>query len=137
MTPADASLLYFTAQFIAYLLGLFYAPLLQTIPLFAFAGIFVISWSIYTQAVKLKEWCALCLAIVTVLFLQAIIAFTVPVTPVDYPGLSSVMALFLVLSLVLFPIKKLLKANIHNTLKLAELKRKDKSADEILIQSAV
>lgn len=123
ITPADVSLLYFTAQFIAYLLGLFYAPLLQTIPLLAFAGIFVIGWSIYTQAVKLKEWCALCLAIVAVLFFQAVIAFSVPVTPVDYPGLSSVMALFLVLSLVLFPIKKLLKTNIHNTLKLAELKK--------------
>ena len=70
VTPADASVLYFAAQFILYLVGCFYNPILSAIITIAFAGIVVAAWSIYTQAVKVKEWCALCLCIVAVLIGQ-------------------------------------------------------------------
>jgi len=123
ITPADAAVLYFSSQLIIYLLGCWYQPILQSIFLFAFGGIIIAAWSIYTQQVKLKQWCALCLGIVTVLILQSLIAFIVrfPLQEIS-PGIVFV-GLFLFLALLLLPIKQLIKTNKSNKLKLSELKK--------------
>lgn len=150
ITPADASVLYFTSQFIVYLLGCWYESLFASIMLLAFIGIAIAAWSIYTQAVKLKQWCALCLGIVAVLFLQSIIAFiAIPSLPGGlllrnwvliqqsnlpetisnqtsqsiYWGFRIFILLFFVSGLLIVPIKQLIKTNSSNKLKLAELKR--------------
>lgn len=150
ITPADASVLYFTSQFIVYLLGCWYESLFISIILLAFTGIAIAAWSIYTQAVKLKQWCALCLGIVAVLFLQSIIAFiampsllrgsslrdwvliqqsNLPETISNqasqsiYWGFGIFVLLFFVSGLLLIPIKQLIKTNSSNKLKLAELKK--------------
>jgi uncharacterized membrane protein len=74
ITPADASVLYFSAQFTIYFLSSLYPTFLQSIFLLAYAGIIIAAWSIYTQAVKLKQWCALCLGVAAVLILQTALA---------------------------------------------------------------
>lgn len=150
ITPADAAVLYFATQFIIYVLGCWNPSLLQSIILLAFSSIAIAAWSIYTQAVKLKQWCALCLGIAAVLFLQSIIAFiamplllqgsslrdwglnqesNLPETISNltsysvYFGFWIFTLLFFVLGLVLLPIKQLIKTNSTNKLKLAELKK--------------
>lgn len=134
ITPADASVLYFAAQFIVYLIGSFYAPLLQSILLWAFAGIAIAAWSIYTQAIKLKQWCALCLAIAAVLILQAILAFSIRTTAINYFGLLNFILLFMLLAFVLLPVKQLIKTNSSNKLKLAELKKWKTDAELFISQ---
>ncbi len=64
ISPADASVLYFSTQFIFYLLSPYFVNLLNFILLIAFCGSAIAIWSVYTQAAKLKQWCALCLGIV-------------------------------------------------------------------------
>jgi protein-disulfide isomerase len=96
----------------------------------AFSGIAVAAWSIYTQAVKLKQYCALCLSIVAVLVLQSITALFIiqqfilnEISSSVYIGFGSFIALFFILALVLLPTKQLIKTNNSNKLKLAELKK--------------
>lgn len=123
ITPADAAVLYFATQFLLYLLGGLFAPLRQGLSLIATGGIAVAVWSIYTQAVKLKQWCALCLGIAAILIAQAIIAISFSFTTIPYFGIGSFVVLFFILALVLLPIKQLIKTNKQNQLKLAELKK--------------
>jgi uncharacterized membrane protein len=139
ITPADASVLYFGSQYILYIISGFQPLFSQGIYLFAFAGVAVAASSIYLQAVKLKQWCALCLAIVTVLVLQGILAwngwraFTDRATGDFLPELIFMAVLFF-LTLVLLPLKQLLKANKRDELKLAELKKWKQDAELFLIQ---
>jgi uncharacterized membrane protein len=74
ITPADAGVIYFAAQFIFYLLSPYFTNFINCQLLIALGGVAIAVWSIYTQAVKLKQWCALCLLIVAVLVLQTGIA---------------------------------------------------------------
>ncbi|MDP1763278.1 MAG: vitamin K epoxide reductase family protein [Sediminibacterium sp.] len=141
ITPADASVLYFTSQFIVYLLGCWYVSLFTSIILLAFTGIAIAVWSIYTQAVKLKQWCALCLGIVAVLVLQSIAASFIiqhfilnEISSSIYVGLGVFFALYFVLVLVLLPIKQLIKTNSSNKLKLTELKKWKLDADMFINQ---
>ncbi|MDP3667964.1 MAG: vitamin K epoxide reductase family protein [Sediminibacterium sp.] len=141
ITPADASVLYFTAQFIVYLLGCWYPSLFISIILLAFSGIVIAAWSIYTQAVKLKQWCALCLGIVAVLVLQSINALFImqhflanEIGSSVYVGLGIFVSLFFVLALALLPVKQLIKTNSSNKLKLAELKKWKSDADLFINQ---
>jgi len=132
ITPADASVLYFAAQFILYLVGCFYYPILTNIITIAFAGILVAAWSIYTQAIKLKEWCALCLCIVAILVGQIIIAaiilqagnapsFTnVFLYPTSYLPLPITL---LLITIIYLPIKQLIKTNTKNKLELTSFKK--------------
>jgi uncharacterized membrane protein len=125
ITPADASVLYFAAQFILYLIGCFYNPILSGIITIAFAGIAVAAWSIYTQAVKLKEWCALCLCIVAVLLGQIVTAFMqfdVVNFAVYEPYLFFAIATAL-LTIAYLPIKQLIKTNNKNKQELASFKK--------------
>lgn len=124
ITPADASLLYFATQFTLYVASCLGAPFLFSGVLkFAIIGVAVIMWSLYIQAVKLKEWCALCLGVVALLSAQAILAFFLasplagPISLGAFVFIASVFALFFL------PVKGLIKTNITNELKLVELKR--------------
>ena len=132
ITPADASVLYFAAQFVLYLIGCFYTPILAGIITIAFAGIAVAVWSIYTQAVKLKEWCALCLCIVAVLLGQIIIAtyflFNNGLTSI-IPNSQSLIPFItfaittIILTIIYLPIKQLIKTNSKNKQELASFKK--------------
>ncbi len=127
ITPADGAVLYFAAQFIFYLLHPWFNNLLNFLLLAAFAGAVIAAWSIYTQTVKLKQWCALCLGIVAVLVLQTGIAFLI--TGLQLPGLISLQtSLFFILlittlAVALLPVKTLIKTNKTNKQQLAELKK--------------
>ncbi len=128
ITPADASVLYFGAQFIVFLLSPYFAGSLGFLFLFAFGGIAIAAWSIHIQAIKLKQWCALCISICVVLLLQALTAFLL--TP-NYHALGIEVSitslvflpLFVLLFILLQPIKGLIKTNKINQQKLAELKK--------------
>jgi uncharacterized membrane protein len=125
VTPADASVLYFAAQFMLYLVGCFYNPILSGIITVAFAGIAVAVWSIYIQAVKVKEWCALCLCIVAVLLGQIIIAttqFNAANLTILKPYSFFAIALAL-LTIIYLPIKQLIKTNSKNKQELASFKK--------------
>jgi uncharacterized membrane protein len=126
ITPADASVLYFAAQFILYLVGCFYNPILSGIVMIAFAGIAVAAWSIYTQAVKLKEWCALCLCIVAVLLSQIVIS-AIQLQSLQYNILYIPFLLFILttilLTIIYLPIKQLIKTNSKNKQELASFKK--------------
>ncbi len=132
ITPADASVIYFAAQFILYLAGCFYNPILNGIITIAFAGIVVAAWSIYTQAVKVKEWCALCLCIVAVLVGQIILAFIILhagnslfltnffLFPTSYLPIPTSL---LLLTIIYLPIKQLIKTNSKNKQELTSFKK--------------
>ncbi len=126
ITPADASVIYFAAQFILYLAGCFYHPILTGIITISFAGIAVAGWSIYTQAVKLKEWCALCLCIVAVLLGQFIIA-SIQLQSLHYIILYIPFLLFILttilLTIIYLPIKQLIKTNSKNKQELTSFKK--------------
>lgn len=136
-TPADASVIYFAAQFVVYLLGCWNPALFDSILILAFSGIIVASWSIYTQAVKLKQYCALCLSIVALLIVQFFDSLYIAPhfnSSTLYIGLGIFIAVFLVLAIVLLPIKQLIKTNSSNKLKLAELKKWKFDADLFINQ---
>jgi uncharacterized membrane protein/protein-disulfide isomerase len=127
ITPADVLVIYFATQFIIYLLSSLYPALLQSIFLLAYAGIAIAAWSIYTQAVKLKQWCALCLGVAFVLILQTALALIFPNSKLLIANSFAIIAAFplliILLSAILLPIKQLIKTNNTNQQKLAELKK--------------
>ncbi len=131
ITPADASVLYFAAQFVLYIIGCFYNPILTGLIIIAFSGILVSAWSIYTQAVKVKEWCALCLCILGVLMGQIIIAiylqfngliFLLPNTQLLIPFVTFIITILL-LTLTYLPIKQLVETNTRNKQELTSFKK--------------
>ena len=88
----------------------------------------VAGWSIYTQSVKIKQWCALCLGIVAILLLQsALSGYIFYATGLDsmvsWDALMMYAGIAVLVSLIFLPVKKLLKANQLNQLKLVELKK--------------
>lgn len=137
ITPADASVLYFATQFTLYLAGCFYHPLLTGIINIGFAGIAVAGWSIYTQAVKLKEWCALCLCIVGVLLLQSVISFiasdlaNIGGTYLSYTFFGAAALLF---TLAFIPLKQLIKTNTRYKQEMSVLKKWKTDASLFLTQ---
>lgn len=131
ITPADASVLYFATQFILYIVGCLYNHLLTGIITLAFASIIVAVWSVYTQAVKVKEWCALCLSIVGVLIGQIIIATYFKLNIQLFNLLDNQFLLqftaftftILVLTIIYLPIKLLIKTNTKNKQQLTSFKK--------------
>jgi len=129
ITPADASLIYFSTQFIFYLLNLYLAHHHTCIFILAVAGIAIAALSIFTQAAILKQWCALCLGIVAALISQGILAFIL--LDKDWKLLSinliTQFLLYAILCCFLYfifsPLKELLKAVSLSRQKLAELKK--------------
>jgi uncharacterized membrane protein len=143
ITPADASVLYFDAQFILYMAGCFYNPIHNGIITIAFAGIAVAAWSIYTQAIKVKEWCALCLTIVAVLLAQIIIAsytyYGIELeTLIPNSQLLTTLITFpftiLLLTIIYLPIKQLIKTNSKNKQELAAFKKWKTDANLFIAQ---
>lgn len=106
--------------------------------LIAFASVAIAAWSIYTQAVKLKQWCALCLGIVAVLIMQTGVALLI--TNAQFFHLISLqlfvffIVLILILAVALLPLKALIKTNKTNQHKLAELKKWKTDAGLFLTQ---
>lgn len=124
ITPADISVLYFATQFIIYEVGCWFPSLLGNIFFLALAGIPIILLSIYSQAVKIKQWCALCLGIVAVLILQCIVSFPLyKNVNLTYQGSILFCLLLFTLGLPFLYIKSLIKTNNQNNLKLAEFKK--------------
>jgi len=133
ITPADASVLYFVTQYVIYLIGCWYPILFKVIISIAFSGIAVSAWSIYTQAVKIKRYCALCLSIVIVLLAQSVIAFTLSKdfllsaqlkhSNSIYLAFGFFLSIYLFFALFLLPIKQLIKTNYTNKIKLVEFKK--------------
>lgn len=127
VTPADASVLYFAAQFTFSLLSPYFTNFINFLLLVALGGAAIAVWSIYTQAVKLKQWCALCLGIVAILVLQAGIAIRITNFQfqhlISFPPLCFFILLIVTLAVILLPLKALIKTNQTNQHKLAELKK--------------
>jgi len=127
VTAGDLAVIYFATQLIAVFYSAFYTSIFNIAILLSLAGILVAGWSIYTQAVLVKQWCALCLSIVAILLLQFTTAFFV-IYNVGFEALFGRDALLLyagiglLISLLQLPIKSLLKVNYVNGQKLAELK---------------
>lgn len=127
ITPADLSVLYFATQFILYLLSPYFVNLFNGLLLIAFGGTVISAWSIYTQAVKLKQWCALCLGVAAILILQATLALVLPnyqlLIPNSFAAIIAFSVLITLLCFIQLPIKKIIKINNTNQQKLAELKK--------------
>lgn len=138
ITPADASVIYFNTQFIIYLFSTYFVFLLPPLLLIALCGFAIVAWSIYTQAVQLKEWCVLCLAIASVLMLQGVV--TLLITNFQNPLLPSLTYFLLfiftsgILALAFFPVKQFIKKNKSNQQKLAELKKWKTDANLFITQ---
>jgi len=70
ITPADASVVYFASQFVIYVYSCLLQNVNTTIIGLSLFGVLISIWSVYTQAVKLKQFCTLCLSIVSILIFQ-------------------------------------------------------------------
>ena len=139
ISPADAAVLYFSAQFAFFLWACFERIDLRSLFFLAFAGMAVAILSILVQAFKLKQWCALCISIAGVLILQGAIAFraiagTKTLVFDEYLSPAILLALVVICALILFPVKQLISSNIAYKLKLAELKKWKLDADLFVMQ---
>lgn len=128
LTTGDLALIYFTTQFATFIGTAIYPAMFSAMLLVSFTGIVVAGWSIYTQAVTLKQGCALCLGIVAVLLLQFVLAVFVAantgiLSMFNWQAIASFAALACLAGLIVQPIKQLLTDNHTNTQKLAELKK--------------
>ena len=131
ITPADASVVYFASQFIIYLISCSVQRINPALLILSVFGVLISIWSVYTQAIKLKQFCALCLSIVAILCIQfllvglilIILGYTNNVSSFFILDYVSFFSAFILLLLILLPIKKLIKTNNNNNLKLAELKK--------------
>ena len=139
ISPADAAILYFSAQYAFFLWACFEGVDLRSLFFLAFAGMAMAVLSVLVQAFQLKQWCALCLAIAGVLLLQggiALPAFTGSKALVSGGYLPPMifLALVVISSLILFPVKQLIRSNVAYKLKLAELKKWKLDADLFVMQ---
>ncbi len=127
ITPATASLFYFSLQFIIFLLNPWFPFLFPVLRILAYPGFVVAIWSIYTQSVKIKQWCALCLCIAVTLFTQTVLAAITPVGQIRPSGFLYFILIYggisLLLGSVLFPLMGLIRANKVNKQKAAELRK--------------
>ncbi|MGC4100346.1 vitamin K epoxide reductase family protein [Ferruginibacter sp.] len=138
ITPAGAAVAYFGAQFVLCLLSIFLPLLSPGMFLLTCLGVPVAVWSIYTQWIKLKQWCALCIGICITLTMQAILLlFFSKGTVLNNDTILST-AIFLGLAaffhLAIAPFKKLIQANRSNKQKLAELKKWKTDTDLFITQ---
>jgi protein-disulfide isomerase len=104
------------------MIAAFYPAVFSVLPILAVAGIVIVAVSLYTQAVVIKQWCALCLGIATILVLQAAAAIALVTSPTWYSAVA-LLAVYALYTLALLPIKSLLKASLSAKPKLAELKK--------------
>ena len=133
ITPADTALIYFFVQYLMLILSGFFSQYFKVIIFYSFFGLLVSFISIYIQAIKIKNYCVLCLSIATLLIFQFLIGYnsfiSFELKNITYSSVMSYVEvlLFLILSLTmiifLVPIKNLIKENKRNKIKLAELKK--------------
>lgn len=138
-TTGDIAIIYFAAQFFSFLITPLFPALFNPLIIFSIAGILVALVSIYTQAVILKQWCALCIGIVGVLLLQFAIAIflisNINITHlINWQPIVTFFAIAFIIALIVSPIKKILIQNHLNKQKLAELKKWKTDASLFKIQ---
>lgn len=141
ITPADLSIGWFATQLLLLTGSIFINPAYYLLPAIywsAMLGLPVAAWSLYTQKMVVKQWCALCLGILAVLLLQATIA------GVAHPFFiisAAVIIIFLITGLLIMlawlPIKGLLKSHIEAIQTKRELARwkKTPSIFNVLLQN--
>ena len=132
-TPSDAAVVYFATQFALYITAAYFTSIASILPYLALAGIAVAGVSIYTQAVVIKQWCALCLGIAAILILQAGVAAFI-IGTISSTSIILFAAATLFFTAILLPIKTLLKNNIAAKPKLAELKKWQSDSNIFLAQ---
>lgn len=127
ISPADAALAWFAVQFFFIIASTWVPSLvsLQTIALqLSLAGIAVAAWSIISQKFIVKQWCALCIGLATVLTLQFITALVI--IPTTFNS-KACLAYFFVLSVLMFliitPVKQLLITSIKQKQLQRQLKK--------------
>lgn len=141
VAPADLSLVYFAVQFAFFLIGLAYPNLISFVISFALIGVLIAAWSIYTQSVKLKQWCALCLTIVGLLVIQAILA-GIFIVGKPYQSLSILYGALAFVGwggigmLLLLPLKWLLQKQEQLNQKVTEFKKWKTDAELFKMQLA-
>lgn len=132
ITLADMAIIYFASQYIVYIISFFYLSYINAIILFSFFGLFVSFISIYIQALKIKQYCTLCLCIGAILITQFIIILcTYRINSLLIHNLLSLIdngfLLFIITSLIgfliLLPIKNTIKLFKKNELKIIEFKK--------------
>jgi uncharacterized membrane protein len=124
VTPADAAVLYFLSQFLVYLLSIQFPELREGLFLLTYPTLLIAIWSLYTQAVKIKQWCALCLGIVSVLIIQSGIGIASgPFLLKGAEAAAYFLVIYLILGLLYLPIKSVVKTNSAYKVKLTELKK--------------
>lgn len=125
-STGDIAFVYFAAQFCGLLFSVFYPALYNAVFIISLSGILIATWSVFTQALLVKQWCALCLGLVSVLLLQAGMALIhLSGQHVNFAALQFIGFLMatVMIALLLYPIKEVLKTNYDNKEKLAELKK--------------
>lgn len=130
LTLSDLSLLFFSSQYIYFTLSAFLNLPIGGILILSIPIVLVAFASLYTQAIILKDWCALCLGIVIILFSQCFIVLLdirelIAQTPKDI-FISHIIwfgVVFSFLGIAFYPIKNLLKNNERNKAQIKELKK--------------
>lgn len=141
ITPADLSIGWFATQLLLLTGSFFINPAYYLLPAIywsAMLGLPVAAWSLYTQKIVVKQWCALCLGIVAVLLLQVLIAGVAqPFFIVSTTVIGTFLITGLLVILAYLPIKSLLKSSIEAVQTKRELARwkKDPSIFNALLQN--
>lgn len=123
ITPADAGLAWFLAQWIALILGTFipqFAFLSSTTIAFSIVGIGAVAWSLFVQKFIEHKWCALCLGLVLVLCTQAIIS----IFDFETPNIKGVFYILFLIAFFLVGIIIPLRQLLNNTEQLPQIVRK-------------
>jgi protein-disulfide isomerase len=126
VTMGDLATIYFATQLIAILINPLYPNIFTAVVLLCLPGIAVAICSIWIQAIEIKEWCALCLGIVAVIFFQFSFSSYLWITLVATYTLGAIFALAsigLVITSMFFPLKRLFKEHQAGVQKVTELKK--------------
>lgn len=124
---ADTGLTWFISQYlllaVVYLIPQF-SFLKATLFLFSIVGIGVAGWSIYAQKFMIKQWCALCLGIATLVFIQALLSLLSLNFFFSFRGSLIMTGTFIIVYIIaILPIKSVINKNRKFTLLHSQLKR--------------
>lgn len=117
LTPSDAAVYYFACQFIIFLLSSWWSgKLINGEMVMSLFGLPVLLVSIFLQKFTIKQWCILCLLLDVVLFVQFLLgifeltSIGIPFSA-NFDQLLLFAIVFVLLWILLSPIKKLLAKN--------------------------
>ncbi len=131
-TPAHLSVAYFATLSILFLLTAANTSLFYTSAALSISGIVLITWSLYSQAVVVKEWCAICLGIVAALAAQLVITAVFIFTATSITSFADALTLngftlfaciFAALTLGIYPIKQFIAKHTRLQQQSTELKK--------------